>query len=185
SPLPCHSGRAKREPESIIPGCGYGFRVRRVAAPGNDKQLDARIGGHDGSPGLLKLPAPLGNGAHVHAALRHYLAPHTFPWRGRRGAESMQQARKVVIAGAGFGGIEAAKALARAPVEVTLVDRQNHHCFQPLLYQVATAALSPADVAWPIRHILQGQGNVTVLMTPVTGVDKAARQLITEAGPIA
>jgi NADH dehydrogenase len=56
---------------------------------------------------------------------------------------------KVVIVGAGFGGIEAAKALSRAPVEVTVIDRQNHHCFQPLLYQVATAALSPADVAWP------------------------------------
>src|SRR5688500_4157043 len=65
----------------------------------------------------------------------------------------------VVIVGAGFGGIEAAKALRRAPVAVTLIDRQNHHCFQPLLYQVATAALSPADIAWPIRHILRGQDN--------------------------
>ena len=62
---------------------------------------------------------------------------------------------KVVIIGAGFGGIEAAKELRRASVEVTVIDRQNHHCFQPLLYQVATAALSPADVAWPIRHILR------------------------------
>jgi NADH:quinone reductase (non-electrogenic) len=62
---------------------------------------------------------------------------------------------KVVIVGAGFGGIEAAKSLRSAPVEVTVIDRQNHHCFQPLLYQVATAALSPADVAWPIRHILR------------------------------
>jgi NADH dehydrogenase len=90
----------------------------------------------------------------------------------------------VVIAGAGFGGLTAAKALAGAPVEVTVVDFQNHHCFQPLLYQVATAALSPADVAWPIRHILRDQHNVTVLMTAVTGVDKEARQLQTEAGPI-
>ena len=64
---------------------------------------------------------------------------------------------KVVIVGAGFGGLEAAKALRRAPADVTVVDRQNHHCFQPLLYQVATAALSPADVAWPIRHILRTQ----------------------------
>ena len=61
---------------------------------------------------------------------------------------------KVVIVGAGFGGIEAAKSLRRAPVEVTVIDRQNHHCFQSLLYQVATAALSPADIAWPICHIL-------------------------------
>jgi len=78
---------------------------------------------------------------------------------------------KVVIVGAGFGGIEAAKALRRAPVDITLIDRTNHHTFQPLLYQVATAALSPAEVAWPIRHILRSQKNVTVLMAEVTGVD--------------
>ena len=66
-----------------------------------------------------------------------------------------EQRPKVVIVGAGFGGLDAAKALRRAPVDVVVVDRQNYHCFQPLLYQVATAALSPADVAWPIRHILR------------------------------
>src|ERR1700676_4823200 len=82
---------------------------------------------------------------------------------------------KVVIVGAGFGGIEAAKSLRRAPVEVTVIDRQNHHCFQPLLYQVATAALSPADVAWPIRHILRRQANATVLMAEVRGIDTARR----------
>jgi NADH:ubiquinone reductase (H+-translocating) len=64
---------------------------------------------------------------------------------------------KVVTVGAGFGGIEAAESLRRAPVEVTVIDRQNHHCFQSLLYQVATAALSPADIAWPIHHILAQQ----------------------------
>src|SRR6266446_1757511 len=82
---------------------------------------------------------------------------------------------KVVIAGAGFGGIEAARALAKAPVEVTIVDKQNHHCFQPLLYQVATAALSPADVAWPIRRIFRRQGNATVLMADIRGIDTAQR----------
>jgi NADH:ubiquinone reductase (H+-translocating) len=82
---------------------------------------------------------------------------------------------KVVIVGAGFGGIEAAKSLRRAPVEVTVIDRQNHHCFQPLLYQVATAALSPADVAWPIRHILRKQQNATVLMAEVRAVDTTKR----------
>jgi NADH:ubiquinone reductase (H+-translocating) len=82
---------------------------------------------------------------------------------------------KVVIVGAGFGGIEAAKSLRRAPVEVTVIDRQNHHCFQPLLYQVATAALSPADVAWPIRHILRKQKNATVLMAEVRAVDTSKR----------
>ena len=86
-----------------------------------------------------------------------------------------EQRPRVVIAGAGFGGIEAAKALARAPVDVTIIDRQNHHCFQPLLYQVATAALSPADVAWPIRHIFRRQKNATVLMADVRGVDAAQR----------
>ena len=96
------------------------------------------------------------------------------------------QTPHVVIVGAGFGGIEAAKALRRAPMAVTLIDRQNHHCFQPLLYQVATAALSPADVAWPIRHILRGQDNATVLMAEVTGVDVAARRvLLRDADPVA
>jgi NADH dehydrogenase len=86
----------------------------------------------------------------------------------------------VVIVGAGFGGISAAQALRRAPVDVTVVDRVNHHCFQPLLYQVATAALSPADVAWPIRHILRGQKNATVLMAEVTGVDAAGKRVVLE-----
>jgi len=84
----------------------------------------------------------------------------------------------VVVIGAGFGGIEAAKALRRAPVDVTVVDRQNHHCFQPLLYQVATAAFSPADIAWPIRHILRGQDNATVLLAEVTGVHTAGRRVL-------
>ena len=84
-----------------------------------------------------------------------------------------EQRPKVVIVGAGFGGLDAAKALRRAPVDVVVVDRQNYHCFKPLLYQVATAALSPADVAWPIRHILRAQTNVTVLMEEVQGVDPA------------
>jgi NADH dehydrogenase len=88
---------------------------------------------------------------------------------------------KVVIAGAGFGGIEAARALAKSPVDVTIVDRQNHHCFQPLLYQVATAALSPADVAWPIRHIFRRQANATVLMAAVTSIDVAGRRVRTDA----
>ena len=81
---------------------------------------------------------------------------------------------KVVIIGGGFAGLEAAKALSRAPVDVVLVDRQNHHCFQPLLYQVATAALSPADVAWPIRSILSRQDNARVVMAQVSAIDIAA-----------
>ena len=85
----------------------------------------------------------------------------------------------VVIVGAGFGGLSVAKALARAPVDVTVIDRQNHHCFQPLLYQVATAALSPAEIAWPIRAILRHQRNATVLMAEVTGIDTANRRVET------
>ena len=95
-----------------------------------------------------------------------------------------QKRPNVVIVGAGFGGLEAAKALAHAAVYVTVIDRQNHHCFQPLLYQVATAALSPAEIAWPTRHILRRQANATVLMAEVTGVDADGRRVLTSAGPI-
>jgi NADH dehydrogenase len=91
---------------------------------------------------------------------------------------------KVVIVGAGFGGLEAARTLRRTGADVTLVDRQNHHCFQPLLYQVATAALSPADVAWPIRHILRAQQNATVLMAEVSGLDLVQKQLHTDFGDL-
>jgi NADH dehydrogenase len=93
-----------------------------------------------------------------------------------------QQCPQVVILGAGFGGLEAAKTLSHAPVEITVLDRQNYHCFQPLLYQVATAALSPADVAWPIRHILRSQENATVFMADVTGIEIEARLVKTQAG---
>jgi NADH:ubiquinone reductase (H+-translocating) len=86
----------------------------------------------------------------------------------------------VVIVGAGFGGLEAAKALARASVDVTVIDRVNHHCFQPLLYQVATAALSPADIAWPIRSILSRQANARVVMADVTGIDTVAKEVRTD-----
>lgn len=89
---------------------------------------------------------------------------------------------RVVIVGGGFDGLSAAKSLARADVEITLIDRQNHHCFQPLLYQVATATLSPADVAWPIRSVLSGQENLTVLMAEVKGVDTAQQMVQTDGG---
>lgn len=82
---------------------------------------------------------------------------------------------QVVVIGGGFGGLEAAKALSRAPVQVTVVDRENHHTFQPLLYQVATAALSPADIAWPIRGLLRHQKNAGTIMAEVVGVDTASR----------
>ena len=83
----------------------------------------------------------------------------------------------VVIVGGGFGGLTTAQALESAPVRVTLVDRTNHHTFQPLLYQVAMAGLSPADIAQPIRAILREQRNATVLMAEVTGVDPDERRV--------
>ena len=82
---------------------------------------------------------------------------------------------KVVIVGAGFGGLFAAKALSRVPADVILVDRHNYHLFQPLLYQVATAGLAPSDIAWPIRSILTRQRNVSVLLGDVQSVDMDKR----------
>src|SRR6202795_5018886 len=84
---------------------------------------------------------------------------------------------QVVIVGAGFGGLAAATALARSPVDVTIIDRHNYHLFQPLLYQVATAGLSPAQIAAPIRGILSKQANATVRLGRVTGIDLANRQV--------
>lgn len=85
----------------------------------------------------------------------------------------------VVIVGAGFGGLTVAKALAGTPVDITVIDQRNHHLFQPLLYQVATAALSPADIASPIRTILGGQRNTSVMLAKVTGIDTSAREVVT------
>ena len=85
---------------------------------------------------------------------------------------------RVAIIGAGFAGLSATRALARAPVDVVLIDRHNYHLFQPLLYQVATAGLSPADIASPIRAILRRQRNVTVVLGTVTGIDKEDRAVL-------
>jgi NADH dehydrogenase len=89
----------------------------------------------------------------------------------------------VIIIGGGFGGLDAAKALAHAPVRVTLVDRHNYHLFQPLLYQVATASLSPGDIASPIRWVLRHQRNVRVLLAEARGIDTASSQVLLDPGP--
>ena len=89
----------------------------------------------------------------------------------------LQRVPHVVIVGGGFGGLYAARALRRAPVRITLIDKRNHHLFQPLLYQVATAGLNASDIAAPIRRILRGQENVTVLMSRVTEVDVEGKRI--------
>jgi len=85
---------------------------------------------------------------------------------------------RIIIVGGGFGGLAAAKALRKTPAEVILIDRSNHHLFQPLLYQVATAVLTPSQIATPIRSILRNHKNVTVIMGEVTGVDKERKQVL-------
>ncbi len=96
----------------------------------------------------------------------------------------MAQIPHVVILGGGFGGLAAARALRKAPVRVTLLDRRNHHLFQPLLYQVATAALNPSDIASPIRGVLARQKNALVLLAEATAIDTARRRVVLDNGEI-
>lgn len=92
--------------------------------------------------------------------------------------QPVKQLPRVVIVGAGFGGLQAAKALGHVPVKVTVIDRNNYHLFQPLLYWVATAGLSPADISSPIRHVLRRQKNTEVRLAEVTGVDLARQRVL-------
>src|SRR5665213_2714536 len=89
---------------------------------------------------------------------------------------------RVAIVGAGFGGLETTFRLAGAPVTITLIDRRNHHLFQPLLYQVATASLATSEIAWPIRYLLRDRLEVTTLFATVTGVDTTAKRVSIEDG---
>jgi NADH dehydrogenase len=93
-------------------------------------------------------------------------------------APSLAKPHRVVIVGAGFGGLEATYRLAGAPVSITLVDRRNHHLFQPLLYQVATASLATSEIAWPIRYLLRSRHEVTTLFATVNGVDAQAKRVL-------
>nr|BBH85833.1 NADH dehydrogenase [Thermosporothrix sp. COM3] len=93
-------------------------------------------------------------------------------------ASSLSSRPRVVIVGAGFGGLRAAQKLGNAPVQVTVIDRTNHHLFQPLLYQVATATLSPGEITAPVRHVLKRQRNTQVIMAEVTGVDTQKKQVL-------
>ena len=92
--------------------------------------------------------------------------------------------RRLVIVGAGFGGLSLAKDLARSDYDIAIIDRHNYHLFQPLLYQVATAGLSPAEIASPIRSILRDQKNVTVILAEVSGVELGTRQVIADGRKI-
>src|SRR5690606_30811893 len=89
---------------------------------------------------------------------------------------------RVLIVGGGFAGLAAARALARAPVKVTIIDRRNHHVFQPLLYQVATASLSPADISAPIRSVLRKVKNCQVVLAEIAGVDVEKKRLLVRDG---
>src|SRR5437764_818245 len=105
--------------------------------------------------------------------------------RQARGAASLSTGEsrpRVVIVGGGFGGLHAARALAGAPVRVTLLDRHNYHLFQPLLYQVATASLSPGDIASPIRWVLRRQKNIEVLLAEARAIDPSTRQVTLDRG---
>src|SRR6202012_797267 len=95
--------------------------------------------------------------------------------------EMSTKAPLVVIVGGGFGGLAAAKELKLSPVDVLLIDRSNHHVFQPLLYQVATSVLAPSQIASPIRGLLANQANTSIMLANVTGVDSASKQVIVDA----
>jgi NADH dehydrogenase len=97
-------------------------------------------------------------------------------------SEAPQKPHHVVIVGAGFGGLETAFRLAGAPVTITMIDRRNHHLFQPLLYQVATASLATSEIAWPIRYLLRDRPEVTTLFANVNGVDAAGKRVLLEDG---
>ena len=122
-------------------------------------------------------PHPLGARVHGHALCQQ----HGLWRRGQRKERAMTH--RVIVVGGGFGGLWAVRALKRAPVEVTLVDRQNFHLFQPLAYQVATGALSPAEIAVPLRSLLKRQANVRVLLGEVVGFDLERRDVILDGLP--
>jgi len=92
------------------------------------------------------------------------------------------QRHRVVVIGGGFGGLAAIQRLKGADVDITVIDRRNHHLFQPLLYQVATTALSPSEIAWPIRMLVKHRPEVTTLLGNVTGIDKATQLVELEDG---
>ncbi len=124
---------------------------------------------------VAKGPGPFSLDAAVLAGLRRSL-----PELSGKPPSNFEGLPRIVIVGAGFGGIACARALRHAPASITLIDRQNYHLFQPLLYQVATAALSPADIAIPIRAIFRDQSNAKVMLATVTGLDTERREVLAD-----
>ena len=100
----------------------------------------------------------------------------------RSAGNDLESRHHVVIVGAGFGGLEAVRALKDAPVRITLIDQRNHHLFQPLLYQVATASLATSEIAWPIRAMVRDRREVRTLLARVIGVDADARRVQLQGG---
>jgi NADH dehydrogenase len=90
----------------------------------------------------------------------------------------------VVIVGAGFGGLATAQELAGAAVRITIIDQRNHHLFQPLLYQVATAALATSEIAWPVRYLVRKRQEVTTLLGVVNGIDAQSRNIMLQDGAV-
>ncbi len=99
-----------------------------------------------------------------------------------KGVAMNSEPHHVVVVGAGFGGLEFVRAITRAPVRVTLIDQRNHHLFQPLLYQVATTSLATSEIAWPVRHLVRREPQVTTLLATVSGVDKDKKQVLLADG---
>ncbi|HQR52923.1 MAG TPA: NAD(P)/FAD-dependent oxidoreductase, partial [Burkholderiales bacterium] len=167
---------------AMLLALGLGTRVVALA-------LGALLLGHMGAPGdaapfAAALVAGLlvlrGGGRFALDALIERHLERQYPQLAGRPAFALDAVPRIVIVGAGFGGLACAARLARLPVQVTIVDRQNYHLFQPLLYQVATTALSPGDIAVPIRSLFREHFNVTVLLGSVTGVDTQDREVIVD-----
>jgi NADH dehydrogenase FAD-containing subunit/uncharacterized membrane protein YphA (DoxX/SURF4 family) len=165
---------------AVLLAFGLGTRIAAIV-------LAALLVGHMGQAGdaapfaaalVAGLLALRGAGRlSLDALVEHRLERH-YPQLAGRPAFALDAVPRIVIVGAGFGGLACAARLARLPVQVTIVDRQNYHLFQPLLYQVATTALSPGDIAAPVRGLFREHFNVTVLLGTVTGVDTQSQEVM-------
>ena len=185
--LPLSSGAALFGVAALaVGGCiGFGFTTRLVAVLMIGVISYQKLMAHDMTfpaywTALYLILVVRGPGAYsldgiILEALKRWL-----PELSGKPAFALAGLPRVVIVGAGFGGIACARGLRRAPVEVTLVDRQNYHLFQPLLYQVATASLSPADIAIPIRSVFREQFNAKVVLANVTAIDTAHNELLAD-----